>query len=204
MEIKKELEKIKEIEMPKEMQQRILGNCDRKMEEKNMSKNTTKSSFKKIVTVAASLVLALSVTGVTALAAAGKLEGFFKDITRWDGAVIGTSYEQATDEVEIDITPKEDGLTVEVKFMEPQKAPYSSFELLGIEKFEVRDKAGNLILEEATSELSEITAGRTSIHLPLNEILSGEYKLIITELVGSSKADQPLIMSGTWESQFIK
>lgn len=47
------------------------------------------------------LVLCLCLTGVTALAATGKLQGFFSDITGWNGAVVGTSYEQATKELEV-------------------------------------------------------------------------------------------------------
>lgn len=201
MEIKKELETLKEIQMPEEMQERILRNCDKKTEEIIMSK---KIKSKKFLTVAASLVLALSVTGVTTLAATGKLEGFFKDIVRWDGAVIGTSYEQATDEVELNITTVAEELTVEVKIKEPQTAPYSFFDLFGIKTYEVRDKAGNLILEGAASEMAEIDEGMAYIKLPLNGILTGEYKLIVRELVGSSKADQPLVMSGTWECGFTK
>lgn len=201
MEIKKELETLKEIQMPKEMQERILRNCDGRTEENIMSK---KNKSKKILTVAASLVLALSVTGVSALAATEKLAGFFKDITGWNGAVTGTSYEQATDEVEISITNVAEELTVEVKFLEPQKAPYSSFDLFGIEKYSVEDKAGNLILEGTTSEMTEFDEGRAYIKLPLNEMLSGEYKLTVRELVGSSKADQPLVLSGTWECGFKK
>lgn len=201
MEIKKELETLKEIQMPKEMQERILRNCAKRNEEKTMNR---KISSKKILTVAASLVLCLGVTGVTALAVTGKLEGFFKDITRWDGAVIGTSYEQATDEVELNITTIGEEFTLEVKFLEPQTAPYSSFELFGIETYQVKDREGNLILEGTTSEMTEIVEGKAYINLPLNGILSGEYQLTVTELVGSSKADQPLVMSGSWECEFTK
>ena len=36
-----------------------------------------------------------------AMAASGMLKGFFRDVKRPDGAVIGTTYEQATDEIAI-------------------------------------------------------------------------------------------------------
>ena len=33
-------------------------------------------------------------------------------------------------------------------------------------------------------------------------MLEGKYELIVSEMVGSSKADQPLVISGTWEVEF--
>lgn len=40
--------------------------------------------------------------------------------------------------------------------------------------------------------------------ISLEEVPAGEYKLIVTELVGGFKADQPLVVSGTWECEFTK
>ena len=74
--------KIRKIEMPKDMQRRIIENCYMEMEKKRMNK-----MFKRPMVVAASFALCVCLTGVTALAATGKLEGFFKDVKRWDGAV---------------------------------------------------------------------------------------------------------------------
>ena len=204
MEIKKEMEQLKQIEMPKEMQERILRNCDRKTEGKNMKRNTTKSSFGKYMTVAASLVLCLCVTGVTALAAAGKLEGFFKDITGWNGAITGTSYEQATDEVEINVTTVGEELAVEVKFLEPETAPYSVLEELGIKTYEILNGNGEVVIRGDATEMKEIVRGMTMINLSADTILNGEYKLIVKELVGGAKADQPLVISGIWECEFTK
>lgn len=74
------VEKLNEFEMPKEMRDRIIRNCYIESEEQTMHKNTTKKFIKKPMAVAASFVLCLCLTGVTALAATGKLQGFFKDI----------------------------------------------------------------------------------------------------------------------------
>ncbi len=197
MELRKELETIKRIEMPKEMQERIIRNCDRSLEGKHMS-------FKKVMTIAASLVLCLCVTGVTALAASGKLEGFFKDIRGWNGAVTGTSYEQATHEVEVNITEVSEELVVEVKMLKVEDAPYRYFELLGIKTYEILDNQDNVILKGTASEMMGVFEGKSCISLSVNSLLSGEYKLLVTELVGSSKADQPLVVRGTWECDFTK
>ena len=98
MDKKKFVNKIKEIEMPKDMQQRIIEKCYIETEKKRMNK-----MFKKPMVAVASFAVCVCLMGVTALAATGKLEGYFRDIKRWDGAVIGTAYEQATDEVELNI-----------------------------------------------------------------------------------------------------
>lgn len=196
------VKKVKEIEMPKEMQERILKNCYKKAEENSMNKNRTKLSFGKMMAVAASLVLCLCVTSVTALAVTGKLEGFFKDITRWDGAIIGTSYEQATDEVEINIIDASDEFTVEVKLLKPENPPYISFEMLGVAKYEIVDEDGRVMREGNASEMVRIEGGKAYVKLPLETDTKGEYKLKITELIGSSKADQPLLVNGTWECIF--
>ena len=116
---KNELEKkVKEIKMPKEMQERIIRTCYKEMEE-----NTMKKCFKKPMVAVATVALGLCLTGITALASTGKLEGFFKDIIRWDGAVIGTSYEQATEEVELNIVDVAQQLTVELTILHSDVAP---------------------------------------------------------------------------------
>lgn len=45
--------------------------------------------WKKQLSMTAALVLCVCITGVTALIANGKLQGIFKDITNWKGAVVG-------------------------------------------------------------------------------------------------------------------
>jgi len=194
-------EKVKQIEMPAEMQERIRKNCYEKMEEENMKKSR-KNIFQKPMVAVAALALCLCVTGVSALAATGKLEGFFKDITRWDGAVTGTTYEQATDEVEIAIAEVSDGLKVKITLLEAQKIPYSTFETLGIHNYQILDKTDKAVIKGAETAAVAINNGQVQLSVSLEEIPAGEYKLVVTELVGGSKADQPLVVSGTWECGF--
>lgn len=191
------LKKLKEIEMPEDMKKRMIRKCERKMEEKKMSN-------KKYMAVAASLALCLCLTGVTALAATGKLQGIFKDIKRWDGAVIGTSYEQATDEIEVKVTDVTEELTLEISMINPNAAPYSSFELFGLESYQLVDMDGKKIFEADEANMAEVSEGKVVLAIPLNGVSEGAYKLIINEMKGSSKADQPLVLSGTWEIEFIK
>ena len=222
--------KIKEIEMPDDMRERIIRNCSQIAESQNESKsiledkmsrirNTDTSNkkkntgearmrkvnnrWKKSLPMAATLVLCVCITGVTAMAAAGKLEGFFKDIKRWDGAVVGTSYEQATEEIAVSIEMATDEeLDILVIIEEPAKPPYSESELFGIASYKIEDMSGNIVLsEEAFGERVSFN-NQMSLEIPLNQIPSGEYKLVIEQFMSEKKADQPLRISGNWECEF--
>ena len=201
MDKNKLVRKVKEIQMPTDMQQRIIENCYYEMEEKKMS--TTKKFFQKPVVIVATFVFCLCFTGVSVLAGTSKLEGFFKDIMRWDGAVIGTFYEQATHEVEINVCDVSKELVVEITILNLSQAPYYTFESFSIAKYKIIDKNGNVVVENEILESSSIKDGKVNIGIPLGKISAGEYKLVVSELIGSSKADQPLVLSGTWECEFV-
>ena len=197
MDKKKFVNKIKEIEMPKDMQQRIIEKCYIETEKKRMNK-----MFKKPMVAVASFAVCVCLMGVTALAATGKLEGYFRDIKRWDGAVIGTAYEQATDEVEMNIIEVSDKLVVEITMVNFKEAPYSFFEMFGIKNYKIVDANGKVIVENENLEMSAIANNKVLVNVPLDDVGNGEYTLIVSELVGGSKADQPLGLDGTWECSF--
>ena len=190
--------KIKEIEMPKDMQQRIIENCYIETEKKSMK------TIKRPMVAVASFAICVCLTGVSALAAIGKLEGFFRDIKRWDGAVVGTSYEQATDEVELNIVEVSDKLVVEITMVNSNTAPYSFFEILGIKDYRIVDANDNVIVENKNLEISVISGDKIYINVPLENVDDGEYTLMVNELVGSAKADQSLVLTGTWECDFVR
>ena len=197
--------KIKEIEMPKEMRERIIKNCYMEMEKTNMNKtkqNKVNTSFKKYM-VAASLALCICLTGVTTLASSGKLQGYFKDIIRFDGTVVGTTYEQATDEININLITSADELIVATEFKNPTIAPYNSFETFAIETYKITDLEGNTIVKGNTTEAAIISEGKANLCIPLNNLSEGDYKLVVTEFVGNKKADQPLVITGNWEAEFV-
>ncbi len=189
--------KIREIEMPKDMQQRIIKNCYMETEKKRMNK-----MFKRPMVAAASFALCVCLTGVTALAATGKLEGFFRDIKRWNGAVIGTAYEQATDEIDMNVVSATDELIVEFTMLEPNTAPYSFLEMFGINEYKIVDENGNTVMENEVIEMSVMENDNVTLKIPLNTISEGKYTLVVSELIGSAKADQPLVISGIWECEF--
>lgn len=190
--------------MSKEMQERIVRKCYVEMEEEIMNTNITKKTTRKSMVAVAALALCFCLTGVTALAATGKLQGFFKDITDWSGAVTGTTYEQATDEIEMSIGQVSDMLTIEFTMVDPNVAPYVFFEAFGVESYKIVAQDGKVLVEGEKTEMVEINDGKINLSISVGSLASGEYKLVVSKLVGSSKADQPLVISGKWECEFVK
>lgn len=223
--------KIKEIEMPDDMRKRIVKKCNEeirdmkrvernnqeemknykeRMTNKNMQKRVIEKPgrienkfWKKQLQIAAALVLCVCITGVTALAATGKLEGYFKDITNWNGAIVGTSYEQATEEIAVSIDEAGEELNIFVTIKEPEKPPYMDSELFGIGSYRIEDMSGNVIISESSFGERTAFVSQMSIKIPLSDIPNGEYKLVIEQFVSEKKADQPLVIHGNWECEFV-
>ena len=194
-----------EITMPEEMKRRIAHNCkqiETTMEEHNMNNRKNNSFFRKPAAVFAALAVCLSLS-LTALAATGVLQGFFRDITNYSGAIVGTCYEQATDEIKMDVTVNGDELTVMVSFANPQMAPYVYAEQLGIAQYRIVDVNGKEV-KEGSAGSAEVVNGQASVNIELDGISNGSYKLIVTAFVSEKKADQPLNINGNWECEFTK
>jgi len=198
-------EQLKKTEMPIEMKKRIIAKCKKQIEteETIMTKHKSSSFFKNPLAVAASLALCICLTGVTALASTGKLQGFFNDITNWNGAVVGTSYEQSTDEIDISTSTDADQLMIDIRFLLPGEAPYAYLETFGIEHYEIRDAKGKVI-EDGCIDMKELNGEAIALTLPTDNLEPGTYGLFIDQLVGGSKADQPLILHGEWACEFTK
>ena len=196
----------KEITMPEEMKRRIAHNCKKQivntMEEHTMNNRKNNSFFRKPAAVFAALAVCISLS-VTALAATGVLQGFFRDITNYSGAIVGTSYEQATDEINMDVIVNGNELTVLAIFADPQIAPYFYAEQLGIAQYRIVDGNGKEV-KEGSTDSAEVVNGQAAVNIELDDISSGNYKLIVTAFVSEKKADQPLNINGNWECEFTK
>lgn len=119
----------------------------------------------------------------------------------WNGAVTGTVYEQAIDEIEIGIIEVTDELILEVNIINREVAPYNLFEMFGMENYKIIDMNGDIIVENNTNIMEKVIDGKVNITIPLDSITNGQYKLLISTMIGSSKADQPLILNGSWECE---
>lgn len=205
MDMKEFAQSVQKIEMSDEMQTRILDSCYKKINHETEYKTMTKKanrSFKKPLATAAAIALCICIGGVTAIAATGK--GFFKDIVRWDGAITGIAYEQATDEIDIAVTDVTGSLTVVATVVDPTMVPYMTFDEMRIGSYKIVDSLGNVVVEGVSNEMLPYENGQIIVSIPLENLDKGNYKLIVDSFVGGSKADQPLVMSGNWECEFTK
>ena len=148
------------------------------------------------------VIVALCFTlSATALASTG-MHGFFQDITNAWGAVIGTSYENASDEIALDIAVDGNTLTALVRFTHPETPPFEA-ETLGIAAYQIVDSEGTVI-QKGSSGSSPLIHGQAEIVIPLHDMQHGSCKLVVTSFVAEKKADQPMSVTGTWGSSFTR
>lgn len=194
---------VKKVEMSDEIRARIIRNCELtnsdEMEENTMNKTKRNRWFKKPTVTVAVVSLCLCFAGVAA--AAGRF-GFFKNITNWKGAVVGTEYEQASDEIKVTVSADESEITVRAVLADPAAVPYSEIETFGIESYKIMDMSGKVIVKGERTELFALIDGESEITIPSSDIGSGEYKIVIAAFVGARKGDQPLPINGAWECDF--
>ena len=112
--------------MPEDMKKRITANCKSEISQTRKETIMKNNMFKRPAAVFAAMAICLSLS-VTALAATCALKGFFQDVKRLDGAVIGTTYEQATDEIALKVNVDGDTLIAVASFTD--KAPFTAEEL---------------------------------------------------------------------------
>lgn len=200
-------ESVKQIGMLEEMQTRILRNCVKEIEmdkEKEHMKKNFVNTFKKPAVIAATLAVCFCLTGVTALAATGKLQGFLKNKTNWNGAITGQTYENATEELKVSTIVEKENLIIMVIMTEPELAPYSEIQELGLGTYQILDSDGTVIVEAVTAERSMVENAKTKFSIPVEQLSKGTYKLVVNSFVGEKKADQPLEIRGNWECEFTR
>ena len=179
------------------------------MEVHAMSK--PKSIMKRTVAIAA--VLAFCIITVTMTPLANEIKGFFSDIIGFNGAITGTQYENATNDIKVNAMEiaTDNGnaiIPLELTFKNPNKAH--------IQEIAVADY---MILDETTGEILKLECypeysgkgtikdGNALVNLSLNDtkFKSGkEYILVIEKMYGLAKADAPLHIIGNWKCKFIK
>lgn len=137
------------IEIPKELNERSkIGIQKASLEIKGGNKMN--KHIRKVAGVAAALVLSISLIAVNNPTLANSIKGFFKDITNWNGAITGTEYEQATEEIGIStsnliVESNKILLPIEVTFKNINEAPFNDIEALTIGKLKINDSSGSEI-----------------------------------------------------------
>ena len=182
------------------------------MEERTMSK--PKITIKRTMAIAAVLALCLVIVCMTPLA--NSIRGFFSDIVRFDGAITGTQYENATNEIivnamELTTDNGNDIIPLELTFENPNEAPFAYIQEIAVSDYMVLDETtGEILKLECYPEYSgkgTIKDGNALVNLSLNDtkFKSGkEYILVIEKMYGLAKADAPLHIIGNWKCKFIK
>ena len=168
-----------------------------------MKTNQKKTMFRKPAAALAALAILLSLA-VTAVAAPGILKGQFRDIKDWRGAVVGTAYDHATDEIAVSVTVNGNALTVHAVIADPQMAPYVYAERLGISQYRIESEKGKTV-QKGSAESVETFNGTAAVTIPLDGLEGGSYNLILTAFyISENKGDQPLNIYGNWECTFTK
>ena len=139
-----------------------MDNAKKEREERQMNK---KNIIKTILATAAVAGVCILTTGNTAIG--NTVKGFFKDVTRWDGAVVGTEYLQATEEIDMEIVTAttENGhtkLCLEVTFVEKEQIPWKYIEEMELGSYKILDEEGKevIIVENDAIEGIEIDSIR--------------------------------------------
>ena len=196
MEMQKLKTAMESIEMPAPMQERIRNNCLTEMEEYPMKQKKTKP-LKRAALIAAALVLCLPVIGM-----AVSNTGMFKDIKNIFGAVTGTEYENATDEITVTLAIEGKELLVNTTFVNTGIPPYNECEMLSIGTYQFLDETGKVILEGDETTSVMVTEGQAVFCFSADGLKKGTYTLKIDSFISSKKADQPLPIHGSWEIPF--
>lgn len=189
---------IEKIEMPEDMKTRIQKNClDALSHETEECRMKTRKPLKRTFLIAAVLILCLPVIGM-AVSNTGK----FKDVKNIFGAITGTEYENATDEITVSLSVEEETLFVETAFLNPDIPPYNACEMLSIGAYQILDETGNIVMESEETSPVMVLDGKTIFDLSLENMEKGNYTLKIDSFISSKKADQPLPIYGNWELDF--
>lgn len=179
----KDLQKnVQAIRMPEDMQQRLLSGFP-----------PEKRRFSPALIAA---VLALCLLLPSGAYAAGKA-GFFKDVKRWDGAVVGTAYENATEEISVTADLQDSWILVTVTILNPDKAPYPYIETLSIGKYQLLNENGKIV-SEGTTDAVALKDGQVIFSLNNEDA----HALRISQFTANAKAEHPLPIYGNWELLF--
>lgn len=193
-----------EITMPEEMKKRIIKNCKQELyvSRKEINMSEKKTMIRRPAAVIAAVIVCLTLS-VTVMAATGALDGFFVDIQNFGGAIVGTAYEQATDEITFDASVEGNELIVFAGFVDPEAFPYRETEQLGIAEYQILN-GKNEVVQEGSVEAAQVVNGSAVLKIGIGDLEPGSYLLKVSAFVSEKKADQPLNLYGDWEFHITK
>ena len=186
MDIANLFEYAKNIEMPGDMQTRIIANCQRCIRQRPLP-------IKKTLIIAAALLTLLGISAVSTVRL-----GYFKDIKNSFGTVIGTEYLNATEEICVQASLSDGVLSLRISFVQPDMFPYRTTEQLAVGSCQITDANGTVQLIQASAVCAPVANGEANIIIPLDTPVSSPCTLQIDSFISTKKADQPLRIEGSW------
>lgn len=200
-------EKMNQIEVPATLHNRCRVGINHAKKEREEIRMNKKKMIRTILATAAVAGVCILTTGNTAIG--NTVKGFFKDVTRWDGAVVGTEYLQATEEIEMEVvkvTTEQNNtkLCLEVTFVEKEQIPWNCLEEIVLGSYKILDEEGKevIVVENDLTEgvKGTIVDGKTQIVFKVEQLLEDiEYTIVVESMYGLKKADAPLEIKGNWE-----
>lgn len=153
------------------------------------------------------LAAAIAVPAVLAMTGAGVYAavsgGYFKDVKNDFGAVTGTVYENATDEISVNAELSGHDLKLSLTFLAPDSYPYKlPGSEIGLMDYRIVRADDNFEISHGEATVSGISEGFAELSVPLYDIKSGNHAIIIDSFVITKKADQPLPVKGSWSADF--
>ena len=139
MEIKKLKDAVRTVKMPEDMRGRIAARTEKALMQEKAARRMRRPAL-----TAAVIAVCICLSAVGLAVGNG---GFFRDITRWNGAVTGTAYEQATEEIAVSATVDGGTLKIEAVLLAPERAPYREIETLAVGNWKIMDESGSEVAE---------------------------------------------------------
>lgn len=179
-------ENAESIRMPESVRQEITKNLQ------NRKEQTMKRKSIRLAPIAAVLALCLLIP--LGASAAGK-SGFFQDLFGRGGAIVGTTYNNATQEIAVTAAVEENSITVTARLTQPEALPYRDLEELSLHSWYLADAEGKCLMEGEATQPVSIQGDTITFTIPSAPDAA---VLCIESFQGHKKADQPLTISGDW------
>lgn len=131
-------------------------------------------------------------------------KGYFRDIKNWQGSVTGTTYQNADEEIAVNITVSGSEIVIDIDFRCPYEFPYREIEELALKEYQVIGPDGRIVCSETkTVQHSDVSDGKASFQIYFGDTHDGEYKLQILSFEGLKTPEHPLVINGKWEIKFL-
>ena len=182
-------ENVEAITMPESVRTRVCANLS------HTFTNPKRTRFRRLLTIAAVLALCLCIP--IGAAASGR-KGRFRDVYNWKFAVVGTAYDNATEEIAVDALWTGEELLVTVTLLFPDQAPYPYIEQLSIDSYEILDANGKSLCKEGKTDAVTCQGDSVVFSISTDGAVPAGSTLVINTFISHKKVEQPLPISGNW------